>query len=403
MKEPLTQDEEISSQLMGLNKTWDKTLKNKKLIIAIVCGIVLFSILLIIIILSLSNSDSKEEPKESDEPDKPHDPDDLVGEINCVYDIFITSNPIIILGQEFNKKNDFDILIDGQIIKYSRQYQFNSTGIHKIQFRLYEDINMDYMFKDVQSLYSVEMYSEKNCKILSMISTFENCYELEDFKIKGFSGSQIKSMQKLFYKSWLQTYSISMPDTHMLEDISYMFALTTIRDFSLKNLNTNNVKNMSHLLERCSSLISFDLTNINTTNVKDMSYMFSSVTGIQSLDLSAFDTKQVINMSHMFHDCNSLVSLFISNFDTNNVIDMSSMFDSCYSIKDLEVSNFITNNVKNMSGMFQFCNSLTSLNLKKFNTGNVETTSGLFHSCASITACFLPPIRSAHSLQSAQY
>ena len=31
------------------------------------------------------------------------------------------------------------------------------------------------MFKDVQELISVEMKSDKNCEILSMISTFENC------------------------------------------------------------------------------------------------------------------------------------------------------------------------------------------------------------------------------------
>jgi hypothetical protein len=54
------------------------------------------------------------------------------------------------------------------------------------------------MFKDVPDLLSVEMKSEQNCEITSMISTFENCENLNSFKITGFNGEKIKSMKKLF-------------------------------------------------------------------------------------------------------------------------------------------------------------------------------------------------------------
>ena len=37
------------------------------------------------------------------------------------------------------------------------------------------------MFQDVPNLISIEMVSEKNAKIISMISTFENCKYLEKF------------------------------------------------------------------------------------------------------------------------------------------------------------------------------------------------------------------------------
>jgi hypothetical protein len=47
---------------------------------------------------------------------------------------------------------------------------------------------MDYMFKDVQDLISVEMKSDKNCKISSMIRAFENCTNLQSVKISGFNG-----------------------------------------------------------------------------------------------------------------------------------------------------------------------------------------------------------------------
>ena len=50
---------------------------------------------------------------------------------------------------------------------------------------------MDYMFKGVNELYSVNMESQKNCKILSMISTFEGCMTLNNFTIEGFDVSNL--------------------------------------------------------------------------------------------------------------------------------------------------------------------------------------------------------------------
>ena len=39
------------------------------------------------------------------------------------------------------------------------------------------------MFTNIKELNKMEMTSIKDCKILSMISTFENCSNLDEFKI----------------------------------------------------------------------------------------------------------------------------------------------------------------------------------------------------------------------------
>ena len=58
---------------------------------------------------------------------------------------------------------------------------------------------MKKMFKNIFSLVSVIMYSDKNCKIISLESTFENCQNLYDFEINGFDTSELTSLNKLFF------------------------------------------------------------------------------------------------------------------------------------------------------------------------------------------------------------
>ena len=222
----------------------------------------------------------------------------MIGEINCIYDIKTTTNNTILLGNNFAQM-DFDIYLDNKFIKYSKEYKINSKGEHKIQFKLYEDLNMDYMFKDVPDLISVEMKSENNGQILSMISTFENAESLYEFNITGFSGDKIKSMNKLFYRSNLNSFYFDSFDTKNLEDISYMLSDTDIIYFSINGLNTSNVKNISHLFENCQSLKSFNNERFETANVIDMSSMFEN-SSITSLDLSNFETNLVIKMEKMF-------------------------------------------------------------------------------------------------------
>ena len=253
---------------------------------------------------------------------------DVAGEINCVYEVQSPSVYTSLIGNDFTKNTEFDIYIDNKRIKYSRDYKFDSIGNHNVQIRLYNEIDMDYMFKDVQDLISVEMKSNKNCKISSMISSFENCTNLHSVKISGFNGENIKSMHKTFYNSGINYISTEFNFTINVEDMSYMFAYSQLNEILFSNLNTNKVLNMSHMFDSCNSLINVDSTNINTNEVIDMSYMFHSCDSLLNLDLINLNTSKVKDMSHMFQDCISLSKLEISKFDTKNVVDMSYMFES---------------------------------------------------------------------------
>lgn len=150
---------------------------NKKKLIMIIGGIVLVLITIITIIVILNSRE-----KTNDSPSNY----EIKAEIDCIYEINKLDD-IKILGDEFIKKTNFDIYIDGTKIKYTKQYTFDSIGIHSVKYLIYDDLYMDYMFKDIGSIININMTSTSNSKIISLISAFENCYNLKEIIIRGFA------------------------------------------------------------------------------------------------------------------------------------------------------------------------------------------------------------------------
>ena len=179
-------------------KQQQKPLWKKYLIpIIIIISIIIITIILILtfVLKTSENKDNKEEVKL------------IYGTIKCIYDIQTSHSNI--LGEEFKKEIELDILIDNETSKYSKEYTFQTLGKHLFQYKLYnKNINMDYMFKNVSSLINVELISENQIKIQSMISTFENCINLNNFESVNFSASSVKSFHKLFYNTILSSFKI---------------------------------------------------------------------------------------------------------------------------------------------------------------------------------------------------
>ena len=198
---------------------------------------------------------------------------------------------------------------------------------------------MDYMFRDAKTLTSFAIYSETGDQIFLMISTFENDGNLEHFSISGFNIENVKSMKKLFYKTYLLGVTLNDFNTKNLEDISYMFADTGIKEFNIEGFNTDEVTTIYHLLDESTSLKEVDILTIDASICKDLSYMFHSCGTIKK-DFSKSDTSKATNIAHMFQDCLSLTELKINNIDTSKVEDMSYMFDGCLVLESLDFSNW---------------------------------------------------------------
>ena len=180
--------EEIKSELTGLNKG-EKDQKKKQMIIGIAFSAILLVLLIIIIILTTLNPKKKTK---------------FIGDINCVYDI--QTLEAMILSVDYKKTTEFDIYVNDNLIKYEKRHKFAKTGKYNITIKIFNEANLDYMFKGVRDLISVDMESNNKGKIPSMISTFEDCGNLERFTIKGYDLTQLKSTHKLFYKTNLKSF-----------------------------------------------------------------------------------------------------------------------------------------------------------------------------------------------------
>ncbi len=160
--------------------------------------------------------------------------------------------------------------------------------------------------------------------------------------------------------------------------------LQDIKD--IRNLNTENVIDMSLMFQYCSSLASLDLTGFNTANVTDMSQMFEDCSSLASLDLSSFNTENVTTMQSMFWECSSLASLDLSSFNTEKVTEMREMFGYCMSLTSLDLTGFNTANVTDMTIMFRGSSSLTTIycNDDWSVGGKVDYYRGMFSKCPNL-------------------
>ena len=103
-----------------------------------------------------------------------------------------------------------------------------------------------------------------------------------------------------------------------------------------------------------------DIRNLNTENVIDMSLMFQYCSSLASLDLSSFNTEKVTEMREMFGYCMSLTSLDLTGFNTANVTDMTIMFRGSSSLTTIYCNDdwSVGGKVDYYRGMFSKCPNL---------------------------------------------
>ena len=160
-----------------------------------------------------------------------------------------------------------------------------------------------------------------------------------------------------------------------------------ILEIYLKNIN--NITNMSHMFEDCSSLLLVpDICKMDTSKITHMENMFYECSSLKSLpDISKWDTSKVTNMGLMFSNCTSLISLpDISKWNTSKVKDFSAMFSNLKLLKTIpDISKWNTSKAKKMQFMFVGCSSLISLpDISGWDTSRVENLAGLFNKCSSL-------------------
>ena len=182
----------------GKGSVFKDLLKNKKLLVLLGVGILLVVVLIIIIIVvaagGKSGGSEEEKKDEGVTPTK-----DILGDIQCIYEVESTTKETQIIGEEFVKKFDISIEINNKLFPFTKKYKFNNTGDQTVTIHIYDSgISLDNLFKNVALLTKIRFYTTKNVRIISMESLFENCVSLEDFTFIGFDTSQLVSLKRFF-------------------------------------------------------------------------------------------------------------------------------------------------------------------------------------------------------------
>jgi len=299
-----------------------------------------------------------------------NDVDDIkISGIDCIYTISELNTSI--LSPEFENKNNtvIEIYVNGTKINYTKEYSFPSKGKYRIKYILNDELYLDNMFKNIDSIQSIELKNSSNStiKILSMKSTFEGCKNLEKVLFtESFDTSDLKSTSKLFYNSGIKELNMNKFDTNNVEDMSYMFShCESLTSLNLSNFSTQNAINMSYMFNDLYNLVNIPINNLDTKNVKSMDFMFYNDYLVQKLNTSNFNTENVQTMKGMFYNCHNLKEVYPQSFDTKKVTNFDYMFKNCKSIRELNLTSFYTVNCSNFIEMFDGCPRMTILILEK--------------------------------------
>jgi surface protein len=215
---------------------------------------------------------------------------------------------------------------------------------------------------------------------------FLKCKNIIELDLSHFNTNNVTNMSGMLQTcESLKKLNLTNFQTKNVRDMSFMFyECESLTSLNLSHLNTEKAINMDCMFDRCISLKSLDLSNLNATNVKSMTCMFWGCRSLINLNLAKFRTKNINNMLKMFCGCNSLPKLDLSDFITDNVTNMQCMFMECYSLKEINLKSFNTSKVTIMADMFFRCKSLISLDLSKFTIENLNNMDGMFAECESL-------------------
>lgn len=232
--------------------------------------------------------------------------------------------------------------------------------------------DMGYMFYACKSLKKIDFSKWNISNITNTEYMFYMCSNLSEIAIpSGENPWRVKG---------------SRDDQSNDNGAKFMFGgCSSLLVLDLKNMNVEQVENMSCMFSGCSELTLLDLSGWNASNVKDMSGMFSGCIKLATLKLDSTKVQNASNMDRMFANCENLEMLSIpSDWNTSNVTNMSHMFYACKSIKGLDLSNWNVSSVTDMEQMFATCSNLQMLNLANWRTSGNPVANNLLTSCSSL-------------------
>ena len=194
------------------------------------------------------------------------------------------------------------------------------------------------MFQDCASLTTLDISSISPNSTINTVRMFQGCNSLTTLDVSNLVNGGTPNLSFTFYNASDETLVINGLETWEVSGSTtfrYMFA-----DSGVESLN---------------------LSGWTTTSLEDISYMFYVSTDLLSVDLTGWDTSNVNNTSYAFYGCNLLYSISgITNFDMTSVTTIERMFQNCTSLTTLDVSSWVLTSISLVNQAFYNCNVITN-------------------------------------------
>ena len=116
----------------------------------------------------------------------------------------------------------------------------------------------------------------------------------------------------------------------------------------------------------CDCIESISFKKMYRTNIKDMSYMFSRSTSLKEINF--LSNNKATNTNGLFEGCSSLKEIKLSNLNFNKAVNINGDFEGCSSLKEMKLTNLNINNIINMHDMFKGCSALKEIIISNLNT-----------------------------------
>ena len=155
MEDPFGKDVEIDEEFFEKSTIKDSKFKKKILFFFLGILIVLIMIAIGFLLFKLKSSEKKEDAIQ------------MFSEINCTYLVSDNSSKIRILNDDLLNTSNILLIIDENLQDFSKFIKFESNGMHNIQIIIKDKFNMDNMFKNIDSLIKISMYSNSSTEIIS--------------------------------------------------------------------------------------------------------------------------------------------------------------------------------------------------------------------------------------------
>ena len=289
-------------------------------------------------------------------------------------------------GKDNYPENQTNVKMIAPGIIDEKQTMFGPQFAQRLNIR---NLSLDIISKEVfHNGRSYKVILPPDCSKMFQNEEYFNKSSIRSIDLSGATGKLVKTTSQMFRdQNSLISLNLRTFDTSNVNDMSGMFeSCKNLISLNLSSFNTSNVQTMARMFFGCRNLTSLNLSNFNTANVIDMWRMFKDCGSLTSLNLSSFNTANVATMDEMFESCENLKSLDLSSFDTKNVKTMAYMFANCRKIKSLNLERFNTRNVICMQYMFSDCTTLAYLDLRNFDTSYVEDMQRMFSGCRDLSS-----------------